>query len=314
MPWSKVDGSEVEECADDQIAVVKDEDGTVEGCHDTEEEANEQIAALEASEEEDDRSVFEAGGNEEGIQRRAVSANIREHDDEDLITFEISNDALDRHGTRLEPEGADLENYKKNPVVLYGHGFGPNGDVPIGRAENIFSNEGGLFAHVRFDEQDDFAREIKRKVEDGFLSGASVGFDPNERVMEERNDGSEIPVFTDWELLEFSIVSVPSNPDALVEGRNAYTEQLAERVAEIVTKRIESQNSEEDASSADGVARGNSDDESGAASDVDDDDSQAPSTRDVLKKLVFLNALSGDGRQIDEDKIIDRVLRKLGKR
>jgi len=54
MPWSKVDGSEVEACSADQVAVVKDADGEVEGCHDTEDEANDQIAALEASE--DDRA------------------------------------------------------------------------------------------------------------------------------------------------------------------------------------------------------------------------------------------------------------------
>jgi len=51
MPWSKVDGSEVDACDDGQVAVVKDGDGSVEGCHDTEDEAEDQLAALNASEE-----------------------------------------------------------------------------------------------------------------------------------------------------------------------------------------------------------------------------------------------------------------------
>jgi len=51
MPWSKVPGSETDECADGQIAVIKDEDESVEGCHDTEEDADAQLAALNASEE-----------------------------------------------------------------------------------------------------------------------------------------------------------------------------------------------------------------------------------------------------------------------
>jgi len=49
MPWSKVPGSERTDCGDDQVAVVKDADGSLAGCHDTEAAASDQIAALEAS-------------------------------------------------------------------------------------------------------------------------------------------------------------------------------------------------------------------------------------------------------------------------
>jgi len=45
MPWSKT--TDHEEC--DGIAVVKDSTGEVEGCHETEQEANDQLAALNAS-------------------------------------------------------------------------------------------------------------------------------------------------------------------------------------------------------------------------------------------------------------------------
>ena len=51
MPWSKVPGSETDECEAGQVAVIKDSDESVEGCHDTEEEADDQLAALNASEE-----------------------------------------------------------------------------------------------------------------------------------------------------------------------------------------------------------------------------------------------------------------------
>jgi len=61
MPWTIVDGHP--DCDDDQVAVVKEDgDGNadmdeLEGCHDSESEAEDQIAALEAAE--DDRSVVE---------------------------------------------------------------------------------------------------------------------------------------------------------------------------------------------------------------------------------------------------------------
>jgi hypothetical protein len=48
-PWHKEKGNA--ECAADQIAVVKDDDDSVEGCHDDEADADAQIAALYASEE-----------------------------------------------------------------------------------------------------------------------------------------------------------------------------------------------------------------------------------------------------------------------
>jgi hypothetical protein len=52
MPWSIVEGDE--RCDAGEFAVVKDEDLELEGCHATREEAEAQIAALNASESEDD--------------------------------------------------------------------------------------------------------------------------------------------------------------------------------------------------------------------------------------------------------------------
>lgn len=56
MPWTKVSGSRVSDCSEGQTAVVKEgENGEpdlseVEGCHDSEEAADDQIAALESEE------------------------------------------------------------------------------------------------------------------------------------------------------------------------------------------------------------------------------------------------------------------------
>lgn len=48
MPYSKVEGHS--ECSDGEIAVVKDEDGELMGCHASDEAADEQITALQISE------------------------------------------------------------------------------------------------------------------------------------------------------------------------------------------------------------------------------------------------------------------------
>lgn len=408
MPWSKVDGSEVEECNDDQIAVVKDEDGTVEGCHDTEEEANDQIAALEASENgrmneraialgklrsavrnrvydmdgpqedwfvkevmvdgidgdgasgttiayerESDTSYsidYEYDGDDvtlaerddwteveqtwepvdiermkekkrsaspstarNGVQRRSIPVNVRENEDKDTVTFEISNDGLDRHGTILNPGGARTDNFESNPVVLFNHGRGPQGSMPIGRAPSVFTRDDSLFAEVRFDGDDDFASEVERKVRNGFLNAASVGFEPIEqdtRVV----DGDEVPAFEEWELVEFSIVPVPSNPDALVEGRNdPYVEEMADRVAERVQERLDL--NEEDAASADAVGSEDGSDDPDPAGEVDDDDSQADDSRNELVTKMRLAAKAKEGQQgVDEDRLFEQFQRKLGKK
>jgi len=61
----------------------------------------------------------------------------------------------------------------------------------------------------------------------GFLSATSVGFIPLESVPGKRNGqgmllpGEAYRTFTRVELLELSIVPVPSNPEALISARNA---------------------------------------------------------------------------------------------
>jgi len=152
------------------------------------------------------------------------------------VTVEINNDDIDRHGTVVMPSGARTENYERNPVVMWQHGNGVRGSVPIGRAESIRTEESALFAQVRFDEDDEFAREIERKVEEGFVNAASIGFRP----FDQRKDtvgGEQVMVVDEWELVEFSMVSVPSNPTALVESRG-YIETIAERVANVATEKI----------------------------------------------------------------------------
>jgi hypothetical protein len=59
MPWHK--GTHAE-CGEGQVAVIKDDDGSLAGCHDTEEEADAQLAALYASEGDMAASPTPSGG------------------------------------------------------------------------------------------------------------------------------------------------------------------------------------------------------------------------------------------------------------
>lgn len=136
------------------------------------------------------------------------------HDDEDrTVDFIISTAAKDRDGDTINPKGWILTNFLKNPVVLFGH---DNRSLPIGKAVNIRLEGGELKASVKFANADmnPLAESVFQMVKAGFLNATSVGFSP---VEFERNDGGIH--FIKQELLEFSIVPIPSNPEALVTAK-----------------------------------------------------------------------------------------------
>lgn len=117
-----------------------------------------------------------------------------------------STDAIDRDGESIDPKGWELNNFQKNPVILWAHNYN---ELPIGVAEKVFiDDEKGLVVSGRFasEEANPKAGQVKRLYEENILRAVSVGFIPKER------NGTLI---TKAELLEVSFVPVPSNPQAL---------------------------------------------------------------------------------------------------
>ena len=136
--------------------------------------------------------------------------------------FVISTAAVDRDGDTVDPKGWDLGSYTKNPVVLWAHDYS---QPPVGKAVNIQATKDGLRADVEFLPQgmNPFADMIHDMCKGGFLNATSVGF----RGMESdpSNDRKGGYDFKKQELLEFSIVPVPSNPEALAV-RGAKSDQV----------------------------------------------------------------------------------------
>lgn len=123
----------------------------------------------------------------------------------------ISTSTIDREGDVLVPEGARLENYLKNPVVLFGH---DHHELPVGAATSITVEPGrGLRAAWRWLEGDERAGRVRNAWDQRALGATSVGFSPI-RYEPREDDGYGLR-YTEWELLEFSIVNVPANPEAV---------------------------------------------------------------------------------------------------
>ncbi len=133
------------------------------------------------------------------------------------VTAYVSTYEWDRTQEKFSPGAWDLENYKKNPVVLWGH---DGSKPPIGRAIEIREDELGLLAVAEFDTASTLGAEIFALFERGFLNAFSVGFLPKAHAMEPLPDqSSKGVVWTEAELLEFSAVSIPANPGAVI-GRD----------------------------------------------------------------------------------------------
>lgn len=155
------------------------------------------------------RSAFVRSISEEQIQNRQVE-------------FVISTEAVDTYGTVFKADGWNLERYNDNPVVMYAHKtHSDDPDMVIGTSEVRIEN-GQLIGIVTFEEEDTnpTAEKILRKIQKGILRMASIDAIVHQWRWGDFDSGEnpEVLYFTEQSLLEWSIVPVGSNPDALKRG------------------------------------------------------------------------------------------------
>lgn len=145
--------------------------------------------------------------------------------DEDARTIEhiISTGSEDRDGDTINPKGWILDEFLKNPVVLFGH---RHDMPPIARAVKLKAGENGLetltlFPPKGISQLSDTAFDLNRL---DFIRSWSVGFDPVTFTV--RDNGGT--AFEEQKLLEYSSVPVPANPDAvnLAVSKGVMTEKM----------------------------------------------------------------------------------------
>ena len=134
--------------------------------------------------------------------------------DGDVYSVTIFANEMSRDGMSVDLDGMDFSNYEKNPVVLYAHdhtGRTDSGGLPVGRTLRLARTSAGeIRAEFEFLTGDAFAERVRNAWERGFLRGASIGWRP----VETRPSGRGVRAVRS-ELLEWSIVAVPADPDAL---------------------------------------------------------------------------------------------------
>ena len=114
------------------------------------------------------------------------------------------------YGFSILTEGIGLTRFSKNPIMLSDH-WNSNSNV-IGKWQDV-KKEGGLLTAIPdFDTDDEDAAKIAGKVERDYIKACSMG------IIFDREDlaviGSKV-ILTKCELIEVSIVPVPSNANSV---------------------------------------------------------------------------------------------------
>lgn len=118
-----------------------------------------------------------------------------------------SQETVDRQGEIISIDGWDFKNFKRNPVMLWGHNaYEPNiGEVKNIRITDVNGKKSVVFEPV-FHDITPLSQTLHEMYDQGKLRAFSVGFLPFEA------EGNK---FTKQELLEVSLVNVPAHPNAL---------------------------------------------------------------------------------------------------
>ena len=154
-----------------------------------------------------------------GIQYREVRA--AEVTGEGKLSVVASDETPDRYGDIIRVEGWNLDAYRKNPIVLFGH----SARDPVGTAEVRVSGK-KLIADITLGAAGTtpMVDAVRALVAQKILKAVSVGFqptkEPNEIKDPETNKWTGGYEWVGQELLENSIVSIPANPNALTLARS----------------------------------------------------------------------------------------------
>lgn len=179
----------------------------------------------------------------------ATLATVEASSAQRVYTFRASDGDFDRYSDRLNVKGWRVDAYNTNGVVLFNHDdgtaaawTGATPPLPIGKGR-VYVEGDALMIDVEFDDEDDFAKRVERKVARGILNAVSVRYLmlPGQYRENERG-GFDCDA---QELLEVSVVTIPGNARAVrtkaLDGEGddmvEIIERIAQRVVELLAER-----------------------------------------------------------------------------
>jgi len=149
----------------------------------------------------------------------------RDGDDAPRVALQVvSSGAVDDYDTIIDPAGLDLDRFRTNPVVLWGHRYN---EPPIGSDRRIWEEAGKVIAETVYS-RTARADEVWQLKREGHLKAHSITFSPVETVPRGRRHWASVcerygvdtetgpyEIYTRSVLLEHSDVSIGANADAV---------------------------------------------------------------------------------------------------
>lgn len=145
---------------------------------------------------------------------------------EGIVEAIVTTKSLDRHGEYIDTEGIDTKNYEENnPIVLYGHDYY---NFPIGKTLKLTKMKNKMKARFQLAIAEyDFAATAYKLILGGYLNTVSIG-----GLVKKWTD--DYKGILELEMLEFSVVPIPANPEAVITARSF--EKMAGKPMEEVEK------------------------------------------------------------------------------
>lgn len=128
-------------------------------------------------------------------------------------SIRITTPSADRDRDRVMPMGGRTDRYMRNPIVQWGHMTYEPWQT-VGRTTSLEVADAGMVAtfDLREPTTDADPQHIVRQLwAEKLINAASIGFQPLQATP---NDLGGLD-FVSWELLEWSLVPIPANADAL---------------------------------------------------------------------------------------------------
>lgn len=150
---------------------------------------------------------------------KTYDASLEVNEGKREVLAVISTNAVDRDGEVVSPKGLRKKNYAGNPIVMVNHDYQ---SLPIGKALWVKADGDRILAKYKVSDATQFARDVFGLLQDGTLNAHSIGFvskHASRPTTAEKNANPDLVgaklIHRDWELLEFSVVGIPANPEAL---------------------------------------------------------------------------------------------------
>ena len=157
--------------------------------------------------------------------RVMVVTEARQAEDGSAHRMVIAARDRSRNQDEINLAGVRFDNYRKNPVVFWNHDASPrllaaappSGGIPIAKTLEIgHDEEGRIVASFEFNSNDPFAARVENAWNNGFLRAASIHYLPT-RIVEVKDARGRVERvrIEESELLEWSLVPVPADPDSV---------------------------------------------------------------------------------------------------